>query len=115
MQDEAVIPLLNGRSTWRLIAKNKIHQLTHRRLHADAYLLRGEIPCIPNFVRVVRSDCSAYAFPKLVNILFERFWEYLRIVWSWSGRIWDLRSRRRVIFMGWIVFSACAGSLVQKP
>lgn len=71
MQHEAVTPLLNGRSTWRLIAKNKIHQLTHRRLHADAYLLRGEIPCIPNFVRVVRSDCSAYAFPKLVNILFE--------------------------------------------
>lgn len=49
------------------------HQLTHRQLHADAYLLRTAQSVPEGFQSVPRSELSNFAFPKLVNIVWEKW------------------------------------------
>ena len=48
------------------------HELTHRRLHVDAYVVRAEMPPSEAWLRVPLSQLADYAFPKVVNILCER-------------------------------------------
>lgn len=53
------------------------HQLTHRLIHADAYLVKKEnntcrIAPLDGFVCVPLADINRYAAPRLVNIIYER-------------------------------------------
>ena len=48
------------------------HELTHRRLHVDAYRLCAPQPPAGDWLRVPLSQLGDYAFPKVVNLLCER-------------------------------------------
>jgi hypothetical protein len=48
------------------------HELTHRRLHVDAYRLRASQSPAGDWLRVPLSQLGDYAFPKVVNLLCER-------------------------------------------
>ena len=48
------------------------HELTHRRLHVDAYRLCASQSPAGDWLRVPLSQLGDYAFPKVVNLLCER-------------------------------------------
>jgi A/G-specific adenine glycosylase len=56
-----------------LLRKDVKHVLTHRILLADFYLLEvQEPPTLPDeYIWVNESDLDRYAFPRLIQILFE--------------------------------------------
>ena len=56
-----------------LLRQNVKHVLTHRILLADFYLLEvQEPPTLPEeYIWVDESDLDRYAFPRLIQILFE--------------------------------------------
>lgn len=64
---------ISSADTLTLIAEGLKHQLTHRHLHADAYHLRTAQSVPDGFLSVPLSELFRFAFPKLVNIVWERF------------------------------------------
>ena len=56
----------------KMLVRDLKHELTHRRLHIDAYVVRAEMPPSEAWLRVPLSQLADYAFPKVVNILCER-------------------------------------------
>ena len=55
-----------------ILVRDLKHELTHRRLHIDAYVVRAAVPPSADWLRVPLSQLADYAFPKVVNILCER-------------------------------------------
>lgn len=49
------------------------HQLTHRTLHADAYHLQTALSTPEGYQAVTVEELSDYAFPKLVNVIWEKW------------------------------------------
>lgn len=75
-------PLLRGHSALRPVVGGLRHQLTHRQLHADCYVLEMDpnysdecAEFLLDYQSVAVRDLSSFAFPKLVNLIFERCWE----------------------------------------
>ena len=56
----------------KMLVRDLKHELTHRRLHIDAYVVRAAVPLSEAWLRVPLSQLADYAFPKVVNILCER-------------------------------------------
>lgn len=57
------------------------HQLTHRTIHADAYLVKKEsnasdITLLGEFLKIPIDALANYAAPRLVNIIYERLIHY---------------------------------------
>ena len=73
-----VAKLLSQGATLRPIASGLRHQLTHRLLLTNAYLLRDlpegieEGEDLAEFRLVSEDDLANYAFPRLVNLIFEK-------------------------------------------
>lgn len=65
--------LLGAQSTLHLLAEDVRHQLTHRTLHATAFVVQQPARVPKGMQAISLAQRSDYAFPRLVNLLFERF------------------------------------------
>lgn len=65
------LSLLGQSSVLKPIVRNIKHQLTHRLLHSSAFTLHAPQHPPTDFIAVPLSELSRYAFPKLVNIIFD--------------------------------------------
>ena len=61
-----------GEAPFEMLVRDLKHELTHRRLHVDAYVVRAAVPPAADWLRVPLSALADYAFPKVVNLLCER-------------------------------------------
>lgn len=61
-----------GNAPFEMLVRDLKHELTHRRLHVDAYVVRAAVPPSADWLRVPLSALADYAFPKVVNLLCER-------------------------------------------
>lgn len=61
-----------GEVPFEMLVRDLKHELTHRRLHVDAYVVRAAVPPSADWLRVPLSALADYAFPKVVNLLCER-------------------------------------------
>mgnify|MGYP000094563904 FL=1 len=57
---------------FEMLVRDLKHELTHRRLHVDAYVVRAAVPPAADWLRVPLTALADYAFPKVVNLLCER-------------------------------------------
>ena len=61
-----------GNAPFEMLVRDLKHELTHRRLHVDAYVVRAAVPPSADWLRVPLTALADYAFPKVVNLLCER-------------------------------------------
>lgn len=61
-----------GEAPFEMLVRDLKHELTHRRLHVDAYVVRAAVPPAADWLRVPLTALADYAFPKVVNLLCER-------------------------------------------
>jgi A/G-specific adenine glycosylase len=61
-----------GEAPFEMLVRDLKHELTHRRLHVDAYVVRAAVPPLADWLRVPLTALADYAFPKVVNLLCER-------------------------------------------
>lgn len=61
-----------GNVPFEMLVRDLKHELTHRRLHVDAYVVRAAVPPAADWLRVPLTALTDYAFPKVVNLLCER-------------------------------------------
>lgn len=61
-----------GNAPFEMLVRDLKHELTHRRLHVDAYVVRAAVPPSADWLRVPLTALTDYAFPKVVNLLCER-------------------------------------------
>ena len=61
-----------GNAPFEMLVRDLKHELTHRRLHVDAYVVRAAVPPAADWLRVPLTALTDYAFPKVVNLLCER-------------------------------------------
>lgn len=71
LQHPLLLPLLDEHSSLKLLATDLRHQLTHRTLHANAFVLRNPAQVPQGMQRIALNQRADYAFPRLVNLLFE--------------------------------------------
>lgn len=71
VQTSPLVRLRISADTPVLTAHRLTHVLTHRRLQVDAYTVRDRLPEVPEMIRVPLSELKDYAFPRVVNRIFE--------------------------------------------
>ena len=81
LQHPTLQPFLSEQSTLQSVVTDLTHQLTHRKLHADGYILRGDFAKAfdthpelkDDVIRISWTERDNYAFPRLVHLIMERF------------------------------------------